>query len=47
VPAILIGVVLGAWMRARISADVFRRIVMGLLVGMSALLIAFTVFGIG
>lgn len=47
IPAIVAGVALGAWMRSWISAELFRRIVVALLVVMSALLIAFTVFGIG
>ncbi|MEK7248364.1 MAG: sulfite exporter TauE/SafE family protein, partial [Chloroflexota bacterium] len=47
VPMMVAGVLLGAWTRPRISPELFRRLVMALLVAMSALLIAFTVFGIG
>jgi uncharacterized membrane protein YfcA len=47
VPAILVGVALGAWLRTHIQPEVFRRIVLGLLVGMSVLLIAFVALGIG
>lgn len=47
VPAVLVGVAIGAWLRAHIQGEVFRRLVMGLLVVMSVLLIAFTLLGIG
>lgn len=46
-PVMVAGVLFGAWTHSWISPDVFRRLVLGLLVGMSALLIAFTVLGIG
>jgi hypothetical protein len=41
IPAIVVGVLLGAWLRGHIEADLFRRIVVGMLVVMSALVIAF------
>ena len=47
VPAVIAGVVLGSWARQHVHPEVFRRVVMALLVGMSTLLIVFTVFGIG
>lgn len=46
-PVMVAGVLLGAWMRPRISPELFRRLVMALLVAMSVLLIAFTALGIG
>ncbi|MEX0682509.1 MAG: sulfite exporter TauE/SafE family protein [Dehalococcoidia bacterium] len=42
-PAIIVGVLVGAWLRTHIEAELFRRLVVGLLVLMSALVIAFAV----
>jgi uncharacterized membrane protein YfcA len=41
VPFMLLGVLGGAWARRRISPETFRRIVVGLLIAMSLMLIAF------
>jgi len=47
VPVLVGGVLIGALVRSRISPELFRRLVVALLVGMSIMLIGFTVLGIG
>jgi uncharacterized membrane protein YfcA len=46
VPVMVVGVALGAWTRPHISPELFRRLVVALLVAMSLMLIMTTVFGI-
>lgn len=47
VPVMVLGVALGVWTRPRISPELFRRLVVALLVAMSVMLIGFTVVGVG
>jgi len=46
VPAIVAGVIIGVWARGQVEAELFRRLVVGLLVCVSVLVIAFTVLGL-
>lgn len=46
-PLMVLGVLLGAWARSRISPELFRRLVVALLVAMSLMLISFTLLGLG
>ncbi len=46
VPAIVAGVIIGVWARGHVEAELFRRLVVGLLVCVSVLVIAFTALGL-
>ncbi len=45
VPAIVAGVGLGAWLRSKVDAELFRRLVMGLLLTMSVVVIVLVALG--
>ncbi len=47
VPAIVAGVITGGWPRGHVEAEFFRCLVVGLLVCVSVLVIAFTALGLG